>query len=429
MVLAQSGVVLAAAASVAAGLALGDGMQWAALGACGLWVLAAWPACGPAALAALIPALGLLPDGGWTALAGWTVAGMAATRLLDRIGRPDPDRLRTLRNELRDVEHERNLLSRHLQRYPGLIETSLELSAAREFDQFATALCRSARELLPEAVEVLVFIGRGDEQTCRASTDRAGNPCPRSAGIDERYVASEARSLVRRQREELRALIPLRGDRRQVHSDEVPLRGVLAFRLEMDAVGDRLVLEILDALGRLGGLGLAAVDLVNQARGLALHDDLTGLFGQHEFLRRLDETAAACRRRGSSLGVFMCDLDRLKAYNDQYGHPAGDAALRCVAVALRAAMPAQAIPCRYGGEEFAALLPDATATTMAAIAEAVRRAVAEAAPDPQHPARRVTASLGWALLTPEEDGRALLVRADQALYRAKAGGRNRVEAA
>lgn len=428
MLLAQMGVVTASAASVAAGLAAGGGHALPVAGACVLWSLAGWPALGPAAGAALVPALALLPGSGWPAWAGWTVVGLVATRLLDRIGRPDPDRLRVLRNELRDVEHERDVLARHLQRYPALIETSLELSAAREFDQFATVLCHRTRELLPEAVEVVVFIGRGEEQTCRASSGADGQPCPRSAGIDERYVAGEARSLVRRQRSELRALIPLRGDRRQSHSDEVPLRGVLALRLAIDVAGDRLVLEILDALGRLGGLGLAAVDLVNQARGLALHDDLTGLFGQHEFLRRLDETAAASRRRQTGLGVIMCDLDRLKVYNDRFGHAAGDAALRCVAAALRVALPNHAIACRYGGEEFAALVPHATELPMAAIAETVRRAVAEAVPDPHHPERRVTASLGWALLMPDEDGRALLLRADQALYRAKAGGRNRVEA-
>lgn len=429
MLSALAGVVAASAVTAMAGLLAGGLSPGLAAVACGLWTVAAWPSLGLPALAALVPALGLLPGAGPLALAGWSVAALGLALVGHHLGQPDPDQLRQLRNELRDVEHERNLLSRHLQRYPMLIETSLELSAAREFDQFAGVLCRRTHEILPEAAEVLVFIGHGAEQTCRASVDRRGRVCPREAGIDERFVASEARSLIRRNQDELRALIPLRGDRRQAGSDAVPLRGVLAVRLQLGEVGDRLVLEVLDALGRLGGLGLAAVDLVYQARSLALHDDLTGLFGQHEFLRRLDEQAAACRRRGLSLGVLMCDLDRLKLFNDRFGHAAGDTALRAVAVALRKALPREAIVCRYGGEEFTALLPDIAPAAMAELAEKVRQAVAETQPEAAHQERQVTASLGWAMLASDETGRALLARADQACYRAKAGGRNRVEAA
>lgn len=427
--MARFAVVVASAASVAAELCAGNHYPWATVGICAAWAGVAYPTVGIAALAAVLPALAVVPDSGWWTFAGWTATALAGCLALECWRRPSQDRLQTLRNELRDVEHERRLLSQHLQRYPALIESSLELSAARDFDQFAAILCRRVRDLLPETNEVLVFIGYGREQSCRASLNRRGETCARLAGSDERYVAAEARSLVRRHRDELHALIPLRSDRRHGSHQEQPLRGVLAVRLEINALGDRLALEILDALGRLCGLGLVAVDLVHQARTFALHDDLTGLFGQHEFLRRLDETAAHSQRRNIALGVIMCDLDHLKAFNDRFGHSAGDAALRAVAMALRKALPSQAIVCRYGGEEFGALLVGVTHQQIMAIAEKVRIAISETVPDDEHPDRRVTASVGVALLSAKEDGRTLLVRADKSLYRAKANGRNRVECA
>ena len=207
------------------------------------------------------------------------------------------------------------------------------------------------------------------------------------------------------------------------------LRGVLEVRHHSDDVGDRLALELLGALGRLGGLGLAAVDLVNQARTLALRDDLTGLFGQHEFLRRLDEQAAACRRHGIELGLIMCDMDHLKRFNDRYGHPAGDAALRLVAATLTRVLPEDAIICRYGGEEFAAIIVGRPLSRLELIAQAVRVSIADEPVPVASGKASVTASLGVAVMGGEETPRAALQRADAACYRAKAAGRNRIELA
>ena len=398
-----------------------------AVGLCALWALASWLRLGAFVLVTAAPALVLLPGGGWPLLAAWSLAGFTGALALHRLAAPNPETVRSLRNELRDHEHERNLLHRHIQRYPALLEACLELSAARELDQFATVLCQRARELLPEIQEVLVFLGSSTELECLAATDRDGQPCPRPAGDDELYVAAEARSLLRRQDHEVRMLIPLRGDRRQQDVGGEALRGVLAVRLVTGDFSDRLALELLDALGRLGGLGLAAVDLVNQARGLALKDDLTGLYGQHEFLRRLKEQVAACRRGKLNLGVVMCDMDHLKCFNDEFGHLAGDAALRAVAQAIGTILPPEAIACRYGGEEFAAVVPGLDAAGLAALGEALRHAIANARPDPAQPERRVTASLGVTMLRAEEEARAALKRADAACYQAKAKGRNRVE--
>jgi diguanylate cyclase (GGDEF)-like protein len=401
----------------------------AAVVGCGAWVLAGAAVYGRAGMLLFLPALAALPGGGWLALGGWTVAAAIGLWVLhQRAAVGDPAQIRSLRAELRDAEHERTLLHRHIQRYPVLLEACLELSAVRELGQFAHVLCQGTRELLPGITCVRVFLGTIERQSCLASVNAEGNPHPGEAGVDQFYVACEARPLIRRNGREVHLLIPLRGDRRQGDNNET-LRGVLEVQLTTDDVGDRLALELLGALGRLGGLGLAAVDLVNQARSLALRDDLTGLFGQHEFLRRLDEQAAACRRHDVELGVIMCDMDHLKRFNDRHGHPAGDTALRQVAAILTRVLPDDAIVCRYGGEEFAAIIVSRPLARMELIAKAVRAAIADEPVAVGEQAVRVTASLGVAVMGAEENPRATLQRADAACYAAKAAGRNRVELA
>jgi diguanylate cyclase (GGDEF)-like protein len=423
-----SGSVLGSAGGVALGLLVGgnSGILLAAgLSTC--WSAALAPFLRMQALLLLLPVLAVLPGGGWVALGGWSVAAVVLLIVLERrASTVDPAQVRQLRAELRDAEHERTLLHRHIQRYPTLLDACLELSAVRELGQFARVLCAHTRELLPGIREVRVFLGTSSRQDCLASVDAQGDPCPREASADEFYVASEARPLIRHHGRLVHLLIPLRGDRRQGESNEV-LRGVLEVRHQSDDVGDRLALELLGALGRLGGLGLAAVDLVSQARTLALRDDLTGLFGQHEFLRRLDEQAAACRRHGIELGLIMCDMDHLKRFNDRYGHPAGDAALRLVSATLTRVLPEDAIICRYGGEEFAAIVVGRPLSRLELIAQAVCASISNQEVPVGEDKARVTASLGAAVLRGEESPRAALQRADAACYRAKAAGRNRVE--
>lgn len=389
----------------------------------GSWSLLAWPRLGPWALAALPPAVALPLGGGPAALAAWTAAaaigGGALAGALDAQRRSASHQAQ---ESLRELARNREALHRAAARYPALLDACLELSAARDLDRFAAALCQRARALLPEAAGVRVMLGRGSQLGCLAGCERPEAACGRPADDEAVYVAMEGRPLVRREDGRLRCLLPIAGEGR---SEGV--RGVLIASLPSGGVTARADLDLLAALARIGGLGLAAVELVGQARSLALHDDLTGLFGRHEFVRRLDEQLALARRQGLVLGVAMCDLDRLKAFNDRFGHAAGDAALRAVAEALQRSLPVGAIACRWGGEEFAFLAPGHGEAALRDVAELVRRAVAEA--DAGSVPARVTTSIGFAVVRPEESGSAALIRADAACYRAKAAGRNRVESA
>ncbi len=416
---------VAGAGCAAAGL-MGLG-PWAAAG-CAVVALAGGWRIGVPALAALLPAVSLL-GGEWVMWSGWSAAALAAAAAGAMwLGRREDGRVLPLRRQLRDAERERADLDRQIGRFPLLLDASVALSAARELDQFAAVLAGRARKIAPEASEVLVFLARGSDPACRAGLDREGRPMLREPDADERYVAHEARALLRRSPGEVRVIAPLRADRRQVQGaaiGEAP-RGALSLRLAGSDDGLRVAIELTQALARLGGIALAAVELVEQARGMALRDDLTGLLGRHEFLRRLDELVAQSRRMRTPLALLMCDMDHLKRYNDAFGHPAGDLALRTVAETLQRHVPAAGLACRWGGEEFAVAIPIADPGHLGELGERMRAAIAVARPEPDQRDRRVTASFGATLLHEGEGARAALERADRGLYQAKAEGRDRL---
>lgn len=164
---------------------------------------------------------------------------------------------------------------------------------------------------------------------------------------------------------------------------------------------------------------------------LSHRDALTGLFNRRRLLELLEPEE---NPRESSVALIFADVDHFKYYNDSFGHQAGDYALRAVADAMRAGVPANAIAARYGGEEFACLLFDCSEVEARAVAERIRAAVAACPlPVPGHGGliNHVTISAGVAarVLVSNDDAQLLLRDADDALYRAKRDGRNCVRAA
>ncbi|CAB3792946.1 sensor domain-containing diguanylate cyclase [Pararobbsia alpina] len=163
---------------------------------------------------------------------------------------------------------------------------------------------------------------------------------------------------------------------------------------------------------------------------LAHRDGLTELYNRRFFDESLDREYRRARRENAlEISLLMLDVDHFKQYNDLHGHQAGDQCLKVVAKAIgRACKRPPDTPARYGGEEFAVILPNTTLEGAVILAERLRSQISILLlQEPGEPERRVTVSIGVASISPYYETRESLVRkADEALYRAKAFGRNRV---
>lgn len=190
---------------------------------------------------------------------------------------------------------------------------------------------------------------------------------------------------------------------------------------------------------RLKGLAERVANMEQEAQGYrehlevqrqkALIDPLTGLPNRAAWSERLDHEVNIWHQRGNSLSLAMLDLDHFKRINDGYGHLAGDKVLKIIANVLRKRLRPGDFIARFGGEEFVLLMPDSSLADALAVGGMLRAAI-EACPfhfkgEPV----TITVSMGVAQFQPGERSELALKRADEALYRAKAAGRNQVQAA
>ena len=166
---------------------------------------------------------------------------------------------------------------------------------------------------------------------------------------------------------------------------------------------------------------------LEEQRQKALIDPLTGLPNRAAWSERLEHEIKQWQQHGNTLSLAMLDLDHFKRINDNYGHLAGDKVLKIIATVLRKRLRAADFIARFGGEEFVLLLPATTPAVGAKLLESLRAAI-EACPFHFKGERvTITISMGLASFKTGEHSDLVLKRADQALYRAKNGGRNRVE--
>lgn len=186
-------------------------------------------------------------------------------------------------------------------------------------------------------------------------------------------------------------------------------------------------LRLLAILANSAALLLANARLYQETAALANRDGLTRLFAPRYFHAQVEEALEHRNRKAHAFSVLMMDLDHFKSVNDQYGHLVGDALLTSLAQLLRKFAPQEAVLCRYGGEEFTALLPGYSKVEALQLAERLRAEIAQAKLVLRRQEFQVTMSLGVA--TFPEDGLLrdeLMEKADKALYRAKQQGRNKV---
>jgi diguanylate cyclase len=168
---------------------------------------------------------------------------------------------------------------------------------------------------------------------------------------------------------------------------------------------------------------------LNKAEQRANTDTLTGLPNRRALDEFLRSSQAVAMETGEPLSVLLVDIDRFKKFNDNFGHGVGDQVLRLMARALRDGLREKDLPARYGGEELIALLPGADLAVCEAVAEKIRRSVAECRITRRSTGEilpGITVSIGVAQFRPGESMAQFLERCDGAMYLAKRTGRNRV---
>jgi len=187
--------------------------------------------------------------------------------------------------------------------------------------------------------------------------------------------------------------------------------------------------EILQRCGQLAAVALENNNLLQRARDLSLVDSLTGIYNHRHFENVLKAEISRARRHSRTLALFMIDVDNFKRVNDTFGHPIGDVVLKGIAGILRTGLRGSDLLARYGGEEFVVVLQETDRESSRGVAEKLCREVEEKAcfPDGRGGQVRATVSLGVAFYPLDAgNGEELVARADQALYRAKTSGKNRV---
>jgi diguanylate cyclase len=254
---------------------------------------------------------------------------------------------------------------------------------------------------------------------------------------DSRDAARELDTQIREQVDGLQSSVQEAADLDSLkHVLESHLEGLLGTMDQHQQQRDQREQEV---AARLKGLAERVANMEQEAQGYrehlevqrqkALLDPLTGLPNRAAWSERLDHEVNAWHQRGNSLSLAMLDLDHFKRINDGYGHLAGDKVLKIIANVLRKRLRSTDFIARFGGEEFVLLMPNSSLADALAVGEVLRAAI-EACPfhfkgEPV----TVTVSMGVAQFQPGERSDLALKRADAALYRAKAAGRNRVQAA
>jgi diguanylate cyclase len=183
---------------------------------------------------------------------------------------------------------------------------------------------------------------------------------------------------------------------------------------------------------RLGRVATEVTELRENLQAVqreALTDALTGIPNRKFFDSRLQEAAREALNEGEAVSLVLCDIDHFKHFNDSYGHQIGDQVLRLVARTLSDSVKGRDTPARFGGEEFAIILPRTNLQQAAIVADQIRNGVMRrrfVGKDTRGDYGGVTLSFGVAQYRANEDLADLVGRADAALYHAKREGRNRV---
>ena len=318
-----------------------------------------------------------------------------------------------------------------------VLEQSARLFASTlDRSQLGDLIVHECARALPSADAIaLRLVDDGNGRLTLVATHGAMDRVRAAASVEEEALARQALQITEPELRSVQAaesgfglvrrdlgpasclLVPLRHQERPV--------GVISlFRFDAREMFTPADCDLVKAIAALAAIALENSDLHTDALRAAATDSLTGLHNHGSFFKRLDEEMAAATRSGCRLALMMVDLDHFKGYNDRRGHLAGDRALIAVARVLQRNLRASDVVCRYGGEEFAVILPGTGLRAAYLLAEKLR------AQAPQQLSAEVgedlTVSIGLAAFDPARaDAPSFVHAADELLFQAKRGGRNR----
>ncbi len=338
---------------------------------------------------------------------------------------------------------EQQALAQRAQLMTALSEFARATSAILEPERLAPALMDALVRIFPGDVMTLTML---DRETGRYHLAAARGIAESLIGVDVLPGDGPSGCAIER-RAFLGPTILRRTDYASALRDEIPLESLISVavpliqdeavlgaisvgRADLDHPFTDVECEVMGLLGAQAALALANARLHQEVSELAIHDGLTGLYNRRHFDAALDLIFARWRRnRGTTgLSAIMFDLDHFGRFNREHGHPAGDAVLRAFAGLMHERLRSSDLVARYGGEEFVVILEDCELPGAVAVAEDIRATLESRViegPDGERLGARVSA--GCAAIDPGAPTREALLRAaDEALFRAKRAGRNRV---
>lgn len=234
----------------------------------------------------------------------------------------------------------------------------------------------------------------------------------------QKIMDSRVAAIYSEEGEAERYYVPLIGTKNLV-------KGIVIINLPLDAQLSVTELQTINILSELVSVSLERIQYFQ----LAVYDVLTGLYVRRQFDIRILEETARVKRYGGSLGIMIADIDYFKHFNDTYGHQQGDMILHDIAaILLKTVREDVDIPCRYGGEEFATIMPNTDIKGVITAAERFRLKCARYTFPGQSESDRVTVSIGAASMEGDSEvsSQEFFRRADAMLYKAKETGRNKV---
>ncbi len=357
--------------------------------------------------------------------------------------------------ELENIEEEKNVLSAELQhlrlenssfkeklqRYTTLKTLGETLSSTLSLEKVLSLITGETLRIIGKSDVCLLYLVDKKKQELSLAASHAARP-----GIDAKLKKGDIfDNWIFRQRSRLMVMDTKKDFRFNIQAlegkeDRLPgsliaaplirgnkLLGILRLDNESAEAYDADDLRVLDIIADLAALAIENTLLYQQTDKLAITDGLSGLFVHRYFQQRFDQEIARAVWTSSQFAFLMLDIDDFKSYNDKYGHIAGDIVLKQIAGLISLNVTPGDIAARYGGEEFAVLLVDSSKTEALKIAGQIRENIEKKNFVLRRQAAKITVSGGLSFF-PEDNGAKenLIKRADQALYKAKFEGKNRI---